>query len=82
MKKEVKKIIFGTHTGTHVDAPKHFIKKGKTIDKIDLDLLTGEALVVDLSYKKFSEVSVSELKFIKKHKELFLITIGAKILIQ
>jgi len=74
-KREVKKIIFGTHTGTHVDAPKHFIKKGKTIDKIDLDLLTGEALVVDLSYKKkFSEVSVSELKkFIKKkHKRIVL----------
>ena len=65
----------GTHTGTHVDAPKHFIKKGKTIDKIDLDLLTGEALVVDLSYKKkFTEVSVSELKkFIKKkNKRIFL----------
>ena len=74
-KRETKKITFGTHTGTHVDAPKHFIKKGKSIDKVSLDILNGEALIVDLSYKKnFSEVSVSELKKIikKRYKRIIL----------
>lgn len=41
-------ITFGTHTGTHVDAPAHFLKDGKTIDEISLDRLIGGAVVIDL----------------------------------
>ena len=33
------------HNGTHVDAPSHFLKKGKTIDKIDLEAFVGECFV-------------------------------------
>jgi arylformamidase len=36
----------GTHTGTHVDAPAHFIPGGKGVDALDLDVLVGSALVV------------------------------------
>lgn len=43
----VSQINMGSHTGTHVDAPSHFIAGGKGIDSIDLNLLTGPALVVD-----------------------------------
>jgi len=45
----VSKICLGTHTGTHVDAPSHFLKDGKTIDKISLDRLIGRAHVLDLT---------------------------------
>ncbi len=38
----------GSHTGTHVDAPSHFLKDGKTIDEISLDRLIGRAVVLDL----------------------------------
>lgn len=38
-----------THTGTHCDAPWHFIDSGKTLDQVDLSVFMGEALVVDLS---------------------------------
>lgn len=34
------------HNGTHVDAPYHFIKDGKTIDQVDLKRFVGEAYVV------------------------------------
>ena len=74
-KRETKKLVIGTHTGTHVDAPKHFIKNGKSIDKIDLEILNGEALVIDLSNKKnFSSVTATDLKkFIKKkYKRIIL----------
>jgi len=37
------------HNGTHVDAPSHFIKNGKTIDEIDLSKFIGEAFVADFS---------------------------------
>ncbi len=35
------------HVGTHVDAPTHFFDHAMTIDRIDLDILCGEALVLD-----------------------------------
>lgn len=43
------KICMSAHTGTHVDAPTHFLKDGKTIDKISLDRLIGGAKVLDLT---------------------------------
>lgn len=35
------------HNGTHIDAPFHFIKDGKTIDAIGLDSLIGAAYVAE-----------------------------------
>ena len=37
------------HNGTHVDAPKHFIKDGKTIDEIPLEYFVGECYVFERS---------------------------------
>jgi arylformamidase len=45
------KIIMGSHTGTHLDAPRHFIRDGIGIDRIPPQKLIGEAYVVDLSTK-------------------------------
>lgn len=36
------------HTGTHVDAPFHFLAGGSTVDQMPLDVLVGEALVVEV----------------------------------
>ncbi|WP_297515805.1 cyclase family protein [Thermococcus sp.] len=38
----------GEHSGTHVDAPAHFIPGGKTIDEMPLEKFIGEAFVVDV----------------------------------
>lgn len=35
------------HNGTHIDAPFHFIKGGKTVDSIDLDTFVGLAYVAE-----------------------------------
>ena len=35
------------HNGTHVDAPFHFVKGGKTVDAIDLDAFVGPAFVTE-----------------------------------
>lgn len=37
----------GSHTGTHVDAPAHTVAGGRTIDRVGLEELVGEALVLD-----------------------------------
>jgi arylformamidase len=35
------------HNGTHIDAPLHFVRGGKSVDVLDLDLLVGPCLVVE-----------------------------------
>jgi arylformamidase len=46
---QVSKLEIVVHAGTHVDAPRHFLADGSSIDGIDLDKLTGEAILIDLS---------------------------------
>jgi arylformamidase len=45
------KLIMGSHTGTHLDAPRHFVRDGIGIDRIPPNKLIGEAYVIDLSKK-------------------------------
>jgi arylformamidase len=39
----------GIHTGTHVDAPYHFLKTGNTVETLPLETLIGKTMVVELS---------------------------------
>ena len=41
------RLDFGLHTGTHVDAPLHFVEGGASADALSLDVLVGPATVVD-----------------------------------
>jgi arylformamidase len=43
------RITMGVHSGTHVDAPIHFIKDGAGIDGIPLDFLVGTARVMEMT---------------------------------
>jgi arylformamidase len=45
------KMTLGSHTGTHIDAPRHFIPDGIGIDQISPNKLIGEAYVTDMSSK-------------------------------
>lgn len=45
----VSEITIGSHTGTHIDAPSHFIEGGKNADDLDLSILIGPCLVLDFS---------------------------------
>lgn len=40
-------IHFSEHTGTHVDAPRHFIVGGATVDQLDVRQLMGRGVLVD-----------------------------------
>jgi arylformamidase len=44
----VSRLSLGVHTGTHVDAPVHFLADGAGVDAIALDRLLGEARVVEV----------------------------------
>jgi arylformamidase len=45
----VSRLSFGSHTGTHVDAPSHILDNGLTVDKLELKNLMGMALILDFS---------------------------------
>ncbi len=45
---DVRSLSMGVHTGTHMDAPAHFIPGGASIDALDLSICIGPAQVVDL----------------------------------
>lgn len=41
-------IHMGTHSGTHIDAPYHFINHGATIDAIPIEIFVGPCMVVEI----------------------------------
>lgn len=43
----VSRLDFGVHTGTHVDAPRHFFDEGTGAEAIPPEALVGDAWVVD-----------------------------------
>jgi arylformamidase len=43
----VSRLTLSAHTGTHVDAPAHFIPDGAGVDSLNLDVLVGPARVVE-----------------------------------
>ena len=45
----VSQICCGVHTGTHVDAPNHFIEGTRRVHELDLEKLIGSCRVVDIS---------------------------------
>jgi arylformamidase len=38
----------GAHSGTHIDAPMHFVRDGASIDRVPLEALIGPARVIDI----------------------------------
>jgi arylformamidase len=55
----VSEIRLGLHSGTHIDAPSHYLPKGKSID--ELSLIVGPAKVCDLSKVK-EEITADDLR--------------------
>lgn len=70
---ELSKLIIGTHTGTHVDAPRHFIKGGKGVDKIESAVLNGVCRVIDCTYVEYviKEADIKDLGIQKGERLLF-----------
>ncbi|HEX6575818.1 MAG TPA: cyclase family protein [Gemmatimonadaceae bacterium] len=57
----VSSISFGSHTGTHVDAAKHFFDDGETVDQIAPDLLIGPAILIEVD-DTLKSVGAADLK--------------------
>ena len=56
------RLSLGVHSGTHVDAPVHFVAGGGGVDAIPLDRLLGEARVVEVS--EGPSIGVAQLRVV------------------
>lgn len=65
------RLSFGSHTGTHVDPPFHFIEEGITVDKLPLEILMGRARVVEVNAHCIDEDALREFDFTEDVRILF-----------
>jgi arylformamidase len=79
----VSAIRFGSHTGTHADAARHFFDDGQSVDHIPLDRLIGPALLLGFS-DDVRVVGAAELDAhdLKGHKRILLRTRNSALLSQ
>ena len=71
----VSSLSFGSHTGTHVDAPKHMFDDGVSVDKLPFDVLMGPAVLVDVGMQ-VRAVGEKELRLheLKGHTRILIKT--------
>lgn len=77
----VSTIRFGSHTGTHVDAARHFFVDGQPVDLIPLEKLTGPALLVRFA-EDIRSVGEPELREVDlgSHSRILLATRNSALL--
>lgn len=63
----VSELKFGSHSGTHIDAPYHFEEDGIKIDQIPLDYLIGNATVFDIKNKE--KIDLEDVQSLELHNK-------------
>ena len=64
-------LFLSSHTGTHLDAPYHFLEKGKKIHEISLKRLVSSAILVKSRKKGDQPITKTDIqKFEKKHGKI------------
>jgi len=64
-------LFLSTHTGTHMDAPHHFLEKGAKIHEISLKKLVSEAVLIKSRKKSNESITKTDIqKFEKKHGKI------------
>lgn len=58
---QVTRYQFCSHTGTHLDAPRHIFAGGKTIDQIPLERLKSRCVIVEAVKQPFEEITVQDV---------------------
>lgn len=54
----VTSLQMGVHTGTHIDAPYHFVAAGTTVDEILLETCFGEVLLLEVAGEAITKASL------------------------
>ena len=64
-------LFLSSHTGTHMDAPHHFLEKGAKIHEISLEKLVSEAVLIKSKKNGGESITKTDIqKFEKKHEKI------------
>lgn len=58
----VSRLTLGSHTGTHIDAPRHFLKDGYGVDQIPLEKLVGLCSVIEIEPKDRKGITAEDIE--------------------
>ncbi len=64
----------GTHLGTHVDPPAHYLDSGATVDRIPLETLVGPGVVLDMTDRECVDRQALEASELGDHVRVLLKT--------
>ncbi|MBI3654470.1 MAG: cyclase family protein [Acidobacteria bacterium] len=62
---------FGSHAGTHIDAPLHVLENGLSVDQLPLEMLIGRARVVEITAPRIDREALQEFDFTTHVRVLF-----------
>ncbi|MEJ2717702.1 MAG: cyclase family protein [Deltaproteobacteria bacterium] len=72
----------GTHLGTHVDPPAHYLDGGSTVDEIPLETLVGPGVVLDMTGRAVVDRQALETSAMGDHRRVLLKTDNAPRLLE
>ncbi len=70
----------GAHSGTHVDAPRHFVSGGRSIDSLNPEVLVGQSRLLQLSEARVIDRPLLERQDLKGVTRLLLGTSNSALL--
>ncbi|MEF8843428.1 MAG: cyclase family protein [Haloarculaceae archaeon] len=65
----VQRVTFPTHGGTHVDAPRHVLPGGSTVDETPLSRLVTEGVVLGVDAEEARQVDVADLRGLEELRD-------------
>ncbi len=72
--RNTQRIVLGSHSGTHMDAPYHFIQDGTTMESLDINYMWGTAKVVDFRNKGQGDVvTIDDVRNIDVEERLIFV---------
>ncbi len=67
-------LSMGTHLGTHVDPPAHYLDGAATVDQIPLDVLVGPGVILDMTGRKEVDRRALETSALENHVRVLMKT--------
>ena len=62
----LRSVAIGSHQGTHLDAPLHFLEDGLPVDRVPIEQVVGQAVLVDVSGRPpRSSIEVADLDVVE-----------------
>ena len=74
----VSRLSIGSHTGTHMDAPLHFLRNGKGLDQMPLDATIGPARIIEIKDQESIKAEELTTHKIQRGERILFKTINSR----